>query len=44
MSRYALKLESGQPSGGFIPGELVLCLPDEEHSQVAGTFPAKLGR
>ena len=36
---YALKLELGSPdAAGKIPGKIYLCLPDDQHSYVAGSF------
>ncbi|MFO0969398.1 MAG: hypothetical protein U0793_27900 [Gemmataceae bacterium] len=38
---YALKLEFGTAKGGFIPGKIYLCCPDEGRSVVTGTFMLK---
>jgi hypothetical protein len=38
---YAMKLELGAASDGYIPGKLVLSLPDNEKSVVAGEFQAE---
>jgi hypothetical protein len=36
--QYAMKLEFGQTAAGKLPFKIYLCLPDKEHSYVAGTF------
>jgi len=38
---YAMILEFGKASGGKLPGRIYVCLPDEDHSVVAGTFQVK---
>lgn len=40
--RYTLQLELGTEQGGKIPGKLLLTLPDEQKSTVAGTFDAEV--
>ena len=37
---FALKLEFGSMTNGFIPGKIYLALPDTEQSVVAGLFNA----
>jgi hypothetical protein len=37
-SGYAMKLELGNPAGGFIPGRIFLSLPDKEQTVLAGLF------
>ena len=39
---YSLLLELGQEKDGKLPGKIALSLPDEEKSNVAGTFEAKI--
>jgi len=36
--KYAMILEYGKKAGGKLPGRIYVCLPDKEHSVVAGTF------
>jgi hypothetical protein len=36
--KYALKLEIGILSGSKLPGKIYLCLPDQHHSFLSGTF------
>jgi len=40
--RYTLQLELGAESGGKIPGKVLLALPDDQKSNVAGTFDAEV--
>lgn len=40
--RYTLLLELGLERDGKIPGKIYLALPDEQKSQVAGTFEAEV--
>jgi hypothetical protein len=39
---YAMKLALGTAGNGWIPGKILLCLPDEEKSLVAGAFEAEI--
>lgn len=39
---YALKIEFGSVAGGFLPGKLYLCTPDDAKSWVAGSFEAEI--
>ncbi len=41
---YAMKLQFGKPTPTGMPAKIYLCLPDEEHSFVAGPFNAELRR
>ncbi len=41
---YSMVLRIGQREGDFVPGSIYVCLPDEQHSFVAGSFRAKIGR
>jgi len=42
---YAMKLELGEPAEGAttLPGRVIICLPDNEKTVVAGVFQAELG-
>jgi len=40
--KYAMILEYGKKAGGKLPGRIYVCLPDKEHSVVAGTFAIAL--
>jgi hypothetical protein len=40
---YAMKLQFGEVSEDKVPGKIYICLPDEEHSVVAGSFVASVG-
>jgi len=40
--KYAMILEFGKATGGKLPGRIYVCLPDKEHSVVAGTFAVAL--
>ncbi|HEV3261060.1 MAG TPA: hypothetical protein VG013_29685 [Gemmataceae bacterium] len=42
MDKYAMKLEFGKASEEHLPGKIYLCLPDDAHSWVAGTFDTEL--
>ncbi len=42
MSQYALLLQFGKPTGGKLPGRVYLCLKDDQHSVVAGTFTVQV--
>jgi hypothetical protein len=39
---YALKLEFGAQNGNRMPGKVYICLPDDEHSSIAGVFDAEI--
>ncbi len=41
---YSMVLRIGQREGDFVPGAIYVCLPDGQHSFVAGSFRAKIGR
>jgi hypothetical protein len=39
-SKYAMKLDLGKADGSKLPGKVYVCLPDAQHSFLAGTFTA----
>jgi hypothetical protein len=39
-SKYAMKLDLGKADGRKLPGKVYVCLPDADHSFLAGTFTA----
>ena len=41
-NHYAMRLEFGQLRGNTMPGKIYLCLPDEEHSYIAGTINVEI--